>query len=302
MSFILAHLSDAHLGPLPRPLKRELISKRLTGYLNWVGGRERFHEMQVLARLVEDMKQQKPDHVAMTGDILNIGLPAEYPAGAAWLRTLGDPAEVSFTPGNHDAYVRDSMIHLASAFTPWTTTDGEVAPVASFPFLRLRGEVALIGLCSGAPSGPLMATGRLGPAHLAALAPILQETGERGLARVIMIHHPALHGGAPAMRRLTDARALEAIVRRAGAELILHGHNHVRSLAFLASPASRTLSRRIPVIGVPSASSASRMPRLRASYHLLRLEREGQSWRIAARARGPLTDSREIGDQREIDL
>jgi 3',5'-cyclic AMP phosphodiesterase CpdA len=302
MSFTIAHLSDVHIGPLPRPSFRELMGKRGLGYINWRRGRDRAHDMDLLRRIVADLLRHKPDHVAMTGDILNIGLPAEYPAGAAWLRTLGDPADVSFTPGNHDAYVRDSMVHLASAFTPWTTNDGEVAPVASFPFLRLRGEVALIGLCSGAPSGPLMATGRLGPAQLAALAPILQETGERGLARVILIHHPALHGGAPAMRRLTDARALEAIVRRAGAELILHGHNHVRSLAFLASPASRTLSRRIPVIGVPSASSASRMPRLRASYHLLRVEREGQSWRIAARARGPLSDSREIGDQREIDL
>jgi len=302
MSFTIAHLSDAHIGPLPRPSLRELMGKRGLGYINWRRGRDRAHDMDLLRRIVADLLRHKPDHVAMTGDILNIGLPAEYPAGAAWLRTLGDPAEVSFTPGNHDAYVRDSMIHLASAFTPWTTSDGEVAPVASFPFLRQRDDVALIGLCSGAPSGPLMATGRLGPAQLAALASMLEETGERGLARVIMIHHPALHGGAPATRRLTDARALEAIVRRAGAELILHGHNHVRSLAFLASPASRTLSRRIPVIGVPSASAASRIPRLRASYHLLRLEREGQSWRIAARARGPLSDSREIGEQREIDL
>jgi 3',5'-cyclic AMP phosphodiesterase CpdA len=302
MSFTIAHLSDAHIGPLPRPTLKELMGKRGLGYINWRRGRDRAHDMDLLRHLVADLVRHKPDHVAMTGDILNISLPAEYPAAAAWLRTLGEPADVSFTPGNHDAYVRDSMAHLASAFAPWTTSDETAASGAAFPFVRLRGDIALIGLCSGAPTGPFMATGRLGAEQLIALFSILEETGGRGLARVIMIHHPATHDGAPVMRRLIDARQLEAVVQRAGAELILHGHNHVRSVAFIASPASRTVNRRVPVIGVPSASSASRTPRLRASYHLLQLEKEGRGWRISGRARGPLSESREIGEQREIDL
>ncbi|HYC25077.1 MAG TPA: metallophosphoesterase, partial [Roseiarcus sp.] len=302
MSFTIAHLSDAHIGPLPRPTLKQLMGKRGLGYINWRRGRDRAHDMDLLRRVVADLLRHRPDHVAMTGDVLNISLPGEYPAASAWLRTLGEPADVSFTPGNHDAYVRDSMAHLASAFAPWTTSDQPIAGGASFPFLRSRGDVALIGLCSGAPSGPLMATGRLGARQLAALASILEETGGRGLARVIMIHHPATHGGAPLMRRLVDARELEAVVQKAGAELILHGHNHVRSVVFLASPASRTVNARVPVIGVPSASSASQIPRLRASYHLVRLERDGPSWRISARARGPVSDGREIGEQREIDL
>jgi len=302
MTFTLAHLSDAHIGPLPKPSLAELMSKRGLGYINWRRGRDRAHDMDLLSRLVGDILRHRPDHIAMTGDILNIGLPAEYPAAAAWLRTLGDPVDVSFTPGNHDAYVRDSMPHLAAAFAPWTTSDGDVGAGPTFPYLRLRTDVALIGLSSGAPSGPLMATGRLGDEQLNRLEQILGETGARGFARVIMIHHPALYAGASALRRLTDARALEAIVARAGAELIVHGHNHVRSVAYLASPASRTLGGRIPVVGAPSASSASLTPRLRAGYHLMRLERQGAAWRVSARARGPLADSKEIGEQREIDL
>ena len=42
--------------------------------------------MDVLAKLVDDIHAQKPDHVAMTGDILNIGLPAEFQLARAWLR------------------------------------------------------------------------------------------------------------------------------------------------------------------------------------------------------------------------
>ena len=106
MSFLLAHLSDAHIGPLPRPHRRELLGKRITGYMNWKRGRSLTHNMDVLAAIVADIHAQKPDHIAMTGDILNIGLKAEFPFAAAWLETLGPPDKVSFVPGNHDAYTR----------------------------------------------------------------------------------------------------------------------------------------------------------------------------------------------------
>ena len=70
--------------------------------------------MDVLNRLVADLKAQRPGHIAMTGDILNIGLKAEFPPARAWLETLGNPRDVSFVPGNHDAYVRSSLPYLAS--------------------------------------------------------------------------------------------------------------------------------------------------------------------------------------------
>jgi 3',5'-cyclic AMP phosphodiesterase CpdA len=299
MSFTIAHLTDAHIGPMPRPTLKELAGKRGIGYINWRRGRGRVHDMDLLRRLVADLLAHPRDHVAMTGDILNIGLPAEFPAAAAWLATLGSPHDVSFTPGNHDAYVRESMPHLAATFEPWVTGDAPAAG-ADFPYLRLRGEIALIGLSSGLPTGPLMATGRLGPEQLARFGAMLRETRERNLARVVMIHHPPLRSGAAPMRRLIDAPALEALLIRAGAELILHGHNHVGSIAHLKSPASRAVGGRIPIIGAPSASSRLRAPRFHAAYHLLRLERHAEGWRVSGRARGPLADGREFGEIREI--
>src|ERR1700680_690182 len=73
VKFLLAHLSDPHVGPLPRPRRRELIGKRVTGYLNWTRSRSRIHDMAVLAQIVTDMKAHHPSHVAMTGDIANLG-------------------------------------------------------------------------------------------------------------------------------------------------------------------------------------------------------------------------------------
>ncbi|WP_158814370.1 metallophosphoesterase [Methylocapsa sp. S129] len=301
MSFTIAHLSDPHLGPLPAFRLRDFTAKRAMGYVNWKRGRERLNDMGMLKRLVADMAGQKPDHVAMTGDVVNIGLPAEFAAAAAWMHTLGNSRDVSFTPGNHDAYAHRSMPYLTAALAPWTTSDdGEGRPPGAFPFLRVRGHVALIGLSSGVPTGPLMATGRMGKSQMARFARLLDETRARGLARVVLIHHPPLLAGATTMRNLTDARDFEAVIAEHGAEVILHGHNHKRSVAHLKSDAAATLSGRIPVIGVPSASSTSKAARQRAAYHLIRLEPEGGAWRISVRARGLMPNGGEIGERDEI--
>lgn len=288
MTFRLAHLSDAHIGPLPRPRLAELAGKRLTGYLNWTQSRRRHHDMAMLTRLVADLLQQQPDHVAMTGDILNIGLPAEFAPGRAWLETLGAPRNVSFTPGNHDAYVRGSLPHLALTFAPFAANDGQTQ--ASFPFVRIRHKVALIGLSSAIPTAPFLASGRLGQQQLQALAQALEAAGLAGHARVIMIHHPPHRAGAQRGRGLDDAAEFEAVVARHGAELIIHGHNHRASVAHLV-----TVSGRTPIVGVASASAVPGTHSHHAGYHLFHIAGGPTGWHIKGEARGPLPGSSTIG-------
>lgn len=276
--FRLAHLSDPHIGPLPKPSLRELAGKRLTGYVNWIR-RSGIHDMDVLARLTADMRAQNPDHAAMTGDIMNLGLAAEFPLAEAWLRTLGKPEDVSFVPGNHDAYVPSALPRIADTFAPWCR--GDEPQSAAFPFLRVRGDIALIGLSSAIATAPFLASGRLGAPQREAFEAMLRGTGARGLMRVVMIHHPPWRGGAAPGRGLRDARAFEDIIERAGAELILHGHNHR-----LLRRAIKGAERDTPVIGVASASAVPGTPRHRAAYHLYEIERAGNGWRIEARVRG----------------
>jgi 3',5'-cyclic AMP phosphodiesterase CpdA len=289
VTFLLAHLSDPHIGPLPVPLKRELVGKRFTGWLNWKRGRSAIHDMEVLGEIVADMRRHAPDHLAVTGDILNIGLPGEFPLASAWLSTLGPPQDVSFVPGNHDAYTRGSMPHLARTFAPWT--EGHGTGLAAFPYLRVRGEVALIGLSSGVPTAPLLASGRMGRSQQVAFAQLLDETRARGLCRVVMIHHPPYRQGASPGRGLSDARAFEAIIARHGAELVIHGHNHRHMVAYLPGP-----GRRVPVVGVASASAVPGTPHHRAAWHLYAIRREGEGWSVAMSGRGLLPGTRAIGD------
>jgi 3',5'-cyclic AMP phosphodiesterase CpdA len=281
VKFLLAHLSDPHVGPLPRPRRRELIGKRVTGYLNWTRSRSRIHDMAVLEHIVADMKAHRPSHVAMTGDISNLGLPAEFQLARHWLETLGAPEDVSFVPGNHDAYVRGSLPYLAGAFAPWTT--GEACNGEGFPYLRIRGEVALVGLSSGVPTPLFIAAGYLGRRQRRAAETRLVETGRRGLVRVVMLHHPPQTATSQLGRGLVDAGGLAAMIRRAGAELIVHGHNHRLSLARMEGPKGL-----VPVVGVPSASVVRGTLLHRAGYHLFEISGSGTDCKIAARARGLL--------------
>lgn len=278
MSFLLAHLSDAHIGPVPRPNLAELLGKRVTGYVNWLYKRAAQHDMGVLTRLVEDMKAQAPDHIVMTGDIVNIGLAAEIALAKDWLATLGPADAVSFTPGNHDAYVKDVTELVHNVFAPWSTSEVQGM---GFPFLRRRREVALIGLDTGVPTAPFVASGTLGKKQLAALGALLEKTKLEGLIRVVFLHHPPHVGGARVLRGLTDAAAFEDVIARHGAELVVHGHNHKPSVAYVASPNGRT-----PIVGVASASAKPGGHYPCAAYNLYAIERSGGSVRVTARTRG----------------
>ena len=107
-AFSLAHLSDPHLPPLPAPRLSELAGKRALGYLNWTRNRHRFHRRDVVDVLMSDLRAQVPDHIAITGDLVNLALEAEFAPALAWLETIGPPERVTVVPGNHDAYVRST--------------------------------------------------------------------------------------------------------------------------------------------------------------------------------------------------
>ena len=167
--FTLAHLSDPHLPPLPAPRLRDLAGKRAFGYLNWTRNRQRFHRRDVLDALVSDMQAQAPDHIAITGDLVNIALEAEFAPSRAWLESVGAPDRVTVIPGNHDVYVRATQHRFAEAWLNYLDGDDAPGGGVTFPFVRRRGPLALIGVSSAVPTAPLMATGKLGRVQLDAL-------------------------------------------------------------------------------------------------------------------------------------
>jgi 3',5'-cyclic AMP phosphodiesterase CpdA len=277
--FTLAQLSDVHLAPLPAPRLHELMTKRAFGYLNWQ--RRRFqHQREVLDRLVADMLAQEPDHVAVTGDLVNIALPAEFIQARRWLEGLGGPDAITVIPGNHDAYVPFFRNPGVRQWLPYMLPNeaGErfERSKSGFPFVRLFGEIALICLSSARPTIPGLASGWLGWRQISRLGPILDTLGREGLCRVVLIHHPPLPGMTPWQRALHDAGAMRKVLMQHGAELVLHGHNHRAMYEVL-----ETASGPAPIVGAPSASLSSEDPAKHAGYNLFRIARGGNgNWRI----------------------
>jgi 3',5'-cyclic AMP phosphodiesterase CpdA len=140
-AFTLAHLSDPHLAPLPAVRMRDLAGKRALGYLNWTRNRHKIHRREVLNALVADMQAQRPDHIAVTGDHVNIALEAEFAPVRAWLQTVGTPEYVTVVPGNHDAYARATQHRFAEMCGDYMRGDGTLtADPITFPFMRRRGR------------------------------------------------------------------------------------------------------------------------------------------------------------------
>ena len=278
MAFLLAHLSDPHLAPLPAPRWSELIGKRVTGYINWQRRRRFIHDPAVLAKIVADLRAQAPGTIAVTGDLSNIALTQEFVRGRAWLASLGAPSDVTVIPGNHDAYVRAAAAEPERCWGDFMRGDDGTR---GFPFVRRRGPLALIGLSSAVPTAPFMATGRLGEAQLARLGETLVALAREKVFRVVLIHHPPV-SQAKRHKRLTDAAQFLRVIGAHGAELVLHGHDHLHMLNWLSGPNGT----RVPAVGVPSASAAPGTSKDAAAYNLYAIDGAPGAWTCELISRG----------------
>jgi 3',5'-cyclic AMP phosphodiesterase CpdA len=295
-AFTLAHLSDPHLAPLPTPRLRELVGKRATGYINWVRSRKDIHSRAMLDALMADLHAQSPDHVAVTGDLVNIALEAEFTQSLAWLESIGTPLDVSLVPGNHDAYVASTWPRCGDLWRDYMRGDDAVSTASvHFPYLRRRGPLLLIGASTAVPTAPFMATGELGKDQLAALAALLSQHARDDCFRVLLIHHPLR--SSRRHKRLTDAPALLDILRTHGVHLILHGHDHKHSLMWFDGPMGK-----IPAVGVPSASAAVDGVHDPAAYNLFRIEKQGNAWRCRWTVRGFGTSIAGISELQQQEL
>lgn len=285
--FRVAHLSDLHLTSLVDVKIRDLLNKRALGYLSWRLRRRSEHAPEILAALLHDLSGLVLDHIVITGDLTQIGLPGEFQQARQWLETLGSSTDVTVVPGNHDAYVRTPWADTFALWTPYMTSDqglqtGEqqVPDRTLFPSVRVRGHAVLIGVTSAHPAAPFFATGSLGAAQMDRLGDILDLTRRQGLFRILLIHHPPMAAMVAWRKRLTDGAALRALLARHGVEMILHGHTHRSSVVHLPE-----VRGAIPIIGVPSASARGRKPEQRAGYHVYEVRPSSHGWEVRTSAR-----------------
>lgn len=280
--FTLAHISDLHATPVAPGRIGPLLNKRIFGWLSWRARRGRIHRTEVLDALLEDLAAAAPDQIAITGDLTNLSLEEEFAAAVGWLRRFGDPQRVTLIPGNHDVYV---SVPRARSWDLWaeylasdsagralSAADPESEPGGiAFPSVRIREPLAIVGICSAVPTPPFFASGLVGARQLERVERVLTELAATDLCRVVLIHHPPDARATSARRGLRDVEALRAVLRRAGAEIVLHGHLHRPRRSWLEGPHGP-----IPTLGASSASDVGLRRHKRASYHLLGVEPLGR--------------------------
>ncbi|UXN68467.1 metallophosphoesterase [Devosia neptuniae] len=276
----LAHISDIHLSPMPEVALRDLLGKRLTGFLNWKLKRHGELNSETLARLVAHMQGQNADFTAVTGDMTNLALDSEVARAGDWLRALGSPERIAVCPGNHDAYVPGA---LETAQKDWGDyLKGETLDSAAFPFVRRVGELAIISCSSAVPTRPFLAIGRFDEKQADRLGRILKAMGDAGYFRTVLIHHPPNAELQHPSFGLKGHKLFRQVIAEHGAELILHGHTHRSSIHSIPGK-----NHEVPVVGVAAASAAQGGtlddP---ARYNLFRIEKSGEGWTCTMREYG----------------
>ena len=274
LSLKIAHISDPHLTSLDHVKWDDLLNKRILGYLSWRLKRRLSHNREMLSHTLADLTRRQPDHLIISGDFTQLGTAAECRETGTWLNGIGAPDYISIVPGNHDHYVSADFDGTTGQWLAYMQSDPNgPGNTNNFPYLRVRGPVAIIGLSTAIPSAPFFATGKLGDEQLHRLYQLLEITAQRSLYRIIVLHHGPQPGAYSYRRRLVDAHRLLPVLDEQGAELVIHGHGHRQVRAML-----RTSTRLIPVFGVPSASACYANPGKKAGYNVYEVNKTPSGW------------------------
>ncbi|WP_208434095.1 metallophosphoesterase family protein [Bartonella taylorii] len=297
LMFYLAHISDVHLSPLPQPSLFELFGKRLTGYLNWQRKRKSQMASNVLETLMDALKKTNPDHLVISGDLVNLALDKEFEQAHNWLLNQGQPQNISLTFGNHDAYVRGAFLKACTLFQSWISSDSPQKPSLLFPYMRIRNNIAIIGASSAIATPPFQAFGYFGKMQAQALSQLLNEAAARDLFRVVMIHHPPFHHATSWHKKLWGIERFLDVIKYHGCELVLHGHTHLPTLKVIEGTIGK-----IPIVGVASASQAFGEKKPPAGFNLFSIERFHHRWNCQLQRYNLINQKNEIACTETINL
>jgi len=274
----IAHFSDLHVLSLDGVGWSRYLNKRITGVANlalrrapldelsggWRAAAERvpsrlrkkdFHRTAYVRAVAREIAKTGVDHVVVTGDVTNLALEPEFAAARDIVE--GElhlaPRDVSIVPGNHDLYTRGALRarRFGQFFAEYTHSDLDVGVevgAGRFPYVKLRGPCAIVGLSSAVPRAPLVASGELGAAQLEAFSRALAHDEVRRRTPVVLVHHPPIAPPTATkmfMQGLRDGAELLARLRDAPRALVLHGHLHKRVQSRVGE---------IVVVGATSAS------------------------------------------------
>ncbi len=241
--FRIAHLSDTHVSP---EYNRHNITK--------------------LRKLLSYVVDSGYNHVVITGDITGHGESRDFRSIRRILKYFGllNYDKLTVTIGNHDIFggvhkiedvfsfkrrCKSTSYHtkldqFESAFRE-TFPKKAFATESLFPFVKIVGPVALIGLNSVAEFHPILnpvgSNGLVSAAQIESTRRILEHPLMRAVQKVVLIHHhfgpyePNAESLSGSFGYMIEAfslkqyrkKRLEKFLQVHGVSAILHGHTHI---------------------------------------------------------------------------
>lgn len=254
----LAHLSDLHLlsdDARSRSWAAKFVS--IHRPLDIAGRKTKF------ARALADTHARGAQHLVVSGDLTEVGAPAEFQVLADLLADSPfAPEQITLVPGNHDAYTaRDGWKRaFAGPLAPYrktsSTTPDRVDPVD-------LGSVILLPVDTTRYQSVASSFGVFTASTADALRVHLRGTTESATPRVVVQHHPPFPRKSAAWQFIDGLQGWQSLfdILLANPTLaLLHGHLHQVMTRVLGSQHAR-------VFGA-SATVDDREPRLRV-YELV---------------------------------
>lgn len=219
----IAHLTDLHLVEPAHAERRGPAQRRLA----WLtlgrpvdAARRRRRALAVL----HAAQRSGVNHVLLTGDLTEDGIPAQFEALAEVLaESRLRPSQVTLVPGNHDAYAGGSAFEeaLRGPLAPYAPTSTPGVPV----FLR---DLALLPVSTAVEQPYTRAAGAIDGRELEAAARVAEQSRLSGRALVLAMHHPP-HRRFPGMQwfdGLAQHAAVGELLERHDHVHVVHGHTH----------------------------------------------------------------------------
>jgi 3',5'-cyclic AMP phosphodiesterase CpdA len=211
----LVHISDLHFG-------RPAVAERLDA-------------------LREFIVENRPDAVAVSGDLTQRCSNKEFSHARAYLDSLGETAPYVVIPGNHDIRWLGSVarnLGLAGLFREQAHKfkysrylryiSDELSPSLEVPGAVIAGVNTAHGITRGSITRRFRDLGVIGQVKHADMMRLREvyENAAPDAARIVMIHHNPIRGELSGRHGLANSEQALHAFSDLGTELILCGHDH----------------------------------------------------------------------------
>lgn len=220
----IAHITDTHILEADHGDRsgRHLLR---VNFLSFGRAKDAEDRRYRLLRAMRQAAEAGAEHLVMTGDMTEDGLPSQFESLAEVLRASDVPPErITLVPGNHDLYtdLHAWDVAMSGPLAPW-------APTSRLGSLIVRGDLALLPVSTSFKQHYLFSGGRLGTHNARRIRWAAEQAKDLGCALLVGLHHPVLPYPVSVgtwWDGLRDHHLMTGLLQAHPDMFVFHGHIH----------------------------------------------------------------------------